>query len=253
MVNSLISLSTDRDTKTVVASALAGRIAALAGAYQHVMPPAADVLSVPAGTLHGLLQDLFIAYSRKGEDRIGVKGHDVPIGRGTATALALLFHKFATNAVNHGSLANPDGRVGIIVTKRDDRIDMRWQETGGGDAVDPGSVVGFGTGLADRVAAMQLGAIMERDWHADGLTVRMSIQPTVCSIEAARHMVNVDCRRNPTASAKLPEPAASAMMSGSRQLTAQFKTLSAVRVSQSGRRRRIKRIRAGQSPDGRAC
>ncbi len=175
VVNSLIALSTDRDTGTLESDALSGRIAALASAYRHVMPDNADILAASAGTLHGLMQDLLGAYSQKGETRISLDGDDYPISRGAATALALLFHELATNAVKYGSLGQSRGHVAIGIKDDNDRVEMIWHESGVGGVVDPGNINGFGTDLADRIARIHLGATIERTWHQDGLVVRVSM------------------------------------------------------------------------------
>ncbi len=175
VVNSLIALSTDRDTQTIVSAALTGRVAALAGAYRHVMPAETAAGAGSAGTVQGLMHDLLLPYNQNDETRVVIEGDDFPVARGTATALALLFHELATNGVKYGSLGVSGGRVTIEIRIDGDQIDMIWRESGGQGVTDPGTECGFGTNLVDRVARMLLNATIERTWHPDGLAVRVSM------------------------------------------------------------------------------
>ena len=63
-------------------------------------------------------------------------------------ALALVLHELATNAVKHGALSTPEGRVrvGWKVEESDGirRLRLRWEERGG-PRVEPPAARGFGT------------------------------------------------------------------------------------------------------------
>jgi PAS domain S-box-containing protein len=86
-----------------------------------------------------------------GSDKtIDVHGMDLTVGPKAALSLALLLHELSTNALKHGSLSTPMGRVGI--SWQVDRglgspeFVLRWEESGGPPATKPARR-GFGTKL----------------------------------------------------------------------------------------------------------
>jgi two-component sensor histidine kinase len=62
------------------------------------------------------------------------KGPEVELAPNTARHLALVFHELVTNAVKHGALSNPDGRVLISWKLADGVVRLEWREEGGGYA-----------------------------------------------------------------------------------------------------------------------
>jgi two-component sensor histidine kinase len=82
--------------------------------------------------------------------RSEIEGGDVTLTPKDAQNFSLALHELATNAVKHGALSSPDGRVEIAWAVRgggDDRVlSFRWQERGGPPVVAP-SRRGFGTTL----------------------------------------------------------------------------------------------------------
>ncbi|MFN3288346.1 MAG: HWE histidine kinase domain-containing protein, partial [Sphingomonadaceae bacterium] len=94
--------------RRALADALRPRFEALARAQAYLVP------AQPSGrnaTLHRLLEALFAPWSQPGQPRIVLSGADHPVGAMAATSLALLFHELATNALKHGALSRPEGRV----------------------------------------------------------------------------------------------------------------------------------------------
>lgn len=95
-----------------------------------------------------------------------------------ARMIGLAIHELATNAVKHGALATPDGRVDVRwgVTRRDevDRLDLRWCERSsvGRDHRQPAGA-GFGTRLLARWAPAQLRGSAVLDLSEDGLRYRL--------------------------------------------------------------------------------
>jgi two-component sensor histidine kinase len=82
--------------------------------------------------------------------RSEIGGSDVTLTPKDAQNFSLALHELATNAVKHGALSSPDGRVEIAWAVRGDDGDrvlsFRWQERGGPPVVVP-SRRGFGTTL----------------------------------------------------------------------------------------------------------
>lgn len=77
--------------------------------------------------------------------RIVARGEPVHVTARTITPLALALNELATNALKHGALANPGGRVKIDWTVAEDgAFALRWVEEG---AVITSGIMGQGSGL----------------------------------------------------------------------------------------------------------
>ena len=70
-------------------------------------------------------------------DRFDISGRELMLGPKAALSLSLLLHELGTNAVKHGALAVPQGRVSIAWTFEGDELELRWTETGGLPAAQP--------------------------------------------------------------------------------------------------------------------
>jgi PAS domain S-box-containing protein len=107
---------------------------------------------------------------------VDIVGDDVFVPPQTALQLTLMLHELATNAVKHGSLSRPQGRVTVSwTTEASDapRIILLWTERGG-PAVAPPAARGFGT------------LLLERSGKLPHLRARLEFDPkgVVCRIEA---------------------------------------------------------------------
>jgi PAS domain S-box-containing protein len=83
---------------------------------------------------------------------VEILGDDVFVPPQTALQLTLMLHELATNAVKHGSLSRPEGRVTVSWTtevRETPRIVLLWTERGG-PPVTPPAARGFGTLLLER-------------------------------------------------------------------------------------------------------
>lgn len=77
-----------------------------------------------------------------------VSGPPIRIAGRCATPLAMAIHELATNAVKHGALSAPSGRIALSWT-RDEAggpLDIAWEETGGPEVRAPADA-GFGMKL----------------------------------------------------------------------------------------------------------
>jgi two-component sensor histidine kinase len=98
---------------------------------------------------------------------------DVELESDLAVGLGLLFHELATNALKHGSLSAPAGRVRIAWTLDGELALFTWREVGG-PAVAAPAKVGFGSRLLD-VALVPQGGRAERRFEADGVVCELRI------------------------------------------------------------------------------
>jgi PAS domain S-box-containing protein len=93
-----------------------------------------------------------IAVSAGELQNVDITGDDVFVPPQTALQMTLMLHELTTNALKHGSLSRPQGRVAISWTiERGEvpRIILMWTERGG-PPVAPPVARGFGTLLLER-------------------------------------------------------------------------------------------------------
>jgi PAS domain S-box-containing protein len=84
-----------------------------------------------------------------------------------AQSMALIFHELATNAVKHGALSTPQGRVKVCWTRPSPgQLRLVWQETGGPRPTSP-TRNGFGLTVL-QTAASDLGAVTNCHFDDEG-------------------------------------------------------------------------------------
>lgn len=101
------------------------------------------------------------------EARISISGPPVGIEHKDRPLLALLMHELGTNAVKHGALSTPGGRVLLDWSMADPGIQMEWREIGGPPVLPP-TQTGFGTSLANAAFPPDRGEVTF-DYKPDGL------------------------------------------------------------------------------------
>src|SRR5581483_10790105 len=183
-----------------LASGVAALSARAAGAAEEVVHAVQDKLRVlarahdltlphliglqpepePAISLHALIRIIVSPYDdaaqrEDGDGRIRLRGPDTTIGRRAVTALALLLHEFATNAVKYGALSAPAGRIEVDLSQADGDLLLVWREIGGPSLAGPRAGEGFGSVLARRAVEGQLGGRIAQDWRPEGLAIRLSV------------------------------------------------------------------------------
>ncbi|HSK39320.1 MAG TPA: hypothetical protein VK943_06105, partial [Arenibaculum sp.] len=105
-----------------------------------------------------------------GLDRIEVCGPDVVLVAEAVQPMALFLHEMATNAVKHGSLSRPGGRVALAwrTDGVSGRLHLRWSECHGPSVMRPDRA-GFGTALMREVVESQLDGTLQIDWRSNGI------------------------------------------------------------------------------------
>jgi len=154
-------------------AAFEGRIQALAGAH--------NLLTRERWGPVPMWQIIDDAVAPHGEaaDRFQLSGPKLMITPKTAISLALAIHELATNAVKHGALSRPEGRVTIDWVVAEDaatgsRLRLRWAESGGPQVSHP-VARGFGTRMIERGLAAELQGDVRIQFEPDGV---------VCTVEA---------------------------------------------------------------------
>jgi PAS domain S-box-containing protein len=111
--------------------------------------------------------------------RFSVAGKDVGLEPKAALTLAMVFHELATNAAKHGALSNgAPGKIDITwqaePALKGDRIQLRWQESGG-PLVTPPSRKGFGSRLIEGGLAQELGGEVRLYYEPAGMVCQISM------------------------------------------------------------------------------
>jgi two-component sensor histidine kinase len=151
------------------------RVNALAQAHEYVRPQSPQS-ALTSETVQGLMRVLLTPYLQNGSERITIGGDDVPIGPASATALALVLHEQATNAVKYGALSTEAGQVRITAAREVEHFVLEWQELGGPPITGVPERKGFGTQMATRSVVGQLNGSLNYDWKPGGLTLRLSVE-----------------------------------------------------------------------------
>ncbi|CAN7589147.1 PAS domain-containing protein [Phenylobacterium sp. LjRoot219] len=104
--------------------------------------------------------------------RFALHGPKLALPAAQVQAISMIMHEMATNAVKHGALSTPDGKVEVAWhADRRRNVELTWTESGG-PALQPPKRQGFGSRLIARLAA-QLGGALDLDWRPEGLVARL--------------------------------------------------------------------------------
>lgn len=159
--------------------AFAGRLRAMARAHDMLAG-----LGWPEGVdLHALVEAELAPYLHAAGPHgpvAEIDGPPVRLRPSTAVALALALHELATNAVKHGALSSPTGRVRVCwavsgggvptgATPAALLLRFEWSETGGPRLTGPPARRGFGARLLTGALPAQLGGRVSLDFAPAGL------------------------------------------------------------------------------------
>ncbi len=120
------------------------------------------------------------AHVAPGDPRVGVSGPAVTLSADRVQTFALALHELTTNAVKHGALRGPQGRLDIAWAVEDGtRLVLDWRESGVAMPPDHAERRGYGRVLIEQALAFTLQARTRLAFGADGVTCRieMSLAP----------------------------------------------------------------------------
>jgi two-component sensor histidine kinase len=147
--------------------AFSGRIASLARTHALITEDAAQ-----AASFEGLLRAELAPYGERG--RLTLDGPRVVLPSELAVPVGMALHELTTNAVRHGSLADPNGRLQVTWRVEESpagrALRWDWAEHDGPPAAHP-TRQGFGHRLLNKVLAAQTGAEVDVELAPDGLRV----------------------------------------------------------------------------------
>jgi two-component sensor histidine kinase len=158
---------------------LDGRIAALARAQTALAERHWD----HAG-LRALLEGELSPAPGAGEARALLEGPEVALPPDTAQPLALAVHELAANAMQHGALSVPEGRLRVTWRVEDGLLQLLWEERGGPAPEGPPARRGFGLRLLETTLNRQLGGRVAQRWTPGGLQCEIAL-PVGRDAEAA--------------------------------------------------------------------
>jgi two-component sensor histidine kinase len=172
LVQSLLG-STARSSKSIEAfyAAFSARIASLAKTQTMLTEDYWQTAS-----LRAMLEQELQPFIEEGPGRVVLQGPAIDLSADLAVPVGMALHELTSNAVRHGSLSVPEGRVevawslGQVDGKR--MLHLEWTERDGPPVQTP-QQRGFGSTLLDRVLAMQANAKVQITFDTAGLTFRM--------------------------------------------------------------------------------
>jgi PAS domain S-box-containing protein len=150
------------------ARAVEGRVRALARAHTLLAENRWDGAELRA-LLEAELEPFLAA------QRVELAGPPVTLQPAGTQSLAMALHELATNAMKHGALSVPDGRihVGWSIAAPSSLV-LHWVERGGPPLAGPPARSSFGSRLLDTTIRHQLGGKLELRWEAGGLACEIA-------------------------------------------------------------------------------
>lgn len=151
-------------------TAFADRVSALGTAYDILMSEDHD-----AAELGKVVERALRPVCGGVENAISVSGPNCLINAEAVSALSMVVHELATNALKYGALAEAKGRVEIEWETTKGRIEFFWREFDG-PAVVPPTGKGFGTKLIHSAFPASLEPKTESQFAPDGLKFHLSFE-----------------------------------------------------------------------------
>jgi len=166
VIQSIIRLTRAKSIEDYIQT-IEGRIKALARAHTLLSDTHWD-----GADLASLIADELGPY-RSG-NRIHCAGPGISLQPTTAQGLALALHELATNAVKHGALSSPSGKVNVDWRLTPEALILSWVERGG-PVIAPPVTRNFGLKIVVASIEQQLGGRAVFDWNSRGLRCEFSI------------------------------------------------------------------------------
>ncbi len=170
VVQAALRLTPKLDTQTY-AAAVEGRVKALARAQTLLADGHWD-----GADLHALVRGELKPFA--GSQRAELDGPHTTLPPTVAQPLAMAVHELATNAVKHGALSAPGGRVTVtwwLESGQSRELRLRWAESGGPHVDGPPTRRGFGSRVMEGTVQGQLGGVVSHRWEASGLVCEMAV------------------------------------------------------------------------------
>jgi PAS domain S-box-containing protein len=169
VVQGTVALS-QAENPAALKSVITGRVNALARAHQLLAKARWE-----GADLRRLVEEELLAFRLGDEARVSVRGPTAALAPAAAQAVAMALHELATNAVKHGALSTPTGRVEVSwESDGSGGLELCWRETGGPPVQQP-SRKGLGTTLLERALGGAIRGKTSLEWRADGLVCELTL------------------------------------------------------------------------------
>ena len=113
------------------------------------------------------------------DEKTRIEGAPVKLPAMSAQAMGLALHELATNAVKHGALGQPAGRIEVVWREETHegtrQVVLDWTETGVIMRDGGPKRKGYGSELIERALPYQLGAKTKLEFTADGVHCRIIV------------------------------------------------------------------------------
>lgn len=163
VVEAIVSQTLAHDPAT--ANVITGRIRAVSSTN--------DIISHAANLQPDLRTLIRAKFEPFGDFRANLAGGEIKLTPDAARNLSLVFHELVTNAIKHGALSRPEGRIDISWRSDGATLTIEWIERGGPPASPPAQR-GFGTRLV--VGCLKsLGGRVDAEFPQAGLECRLRI------------------------------------------------------------------------------
>ncbi len=127
-----------------------------------------DIISHAANLQPDLRTLIRAKFEPFGQFRANLNGDEVKLPPDVARNLSLVFHELVTNAIKHGALSRPEGRIEVEWRKDASGLTVTWTERNGPPASPP-EQRGFGTRLVVG-CVKSLGGRVDAEFPPEGLT-----------------------------------------------------------------------------------
>ena len=147
-------------------AAVIGRVSALARAQTLLVEQDWN-----GASLQALIQGEVAPFRGLGQ-QVNLDGPPLLLPPTMVQPMSMALHELATNAVQHGALSAPGGRVLITWTverQGKDTLQLHWREIGGPHIAAPPQRQSFGMRLLDSTLRGQLGGRVALHWEPTGL------------------------------------------------------------------------------------
>ena len=122
--------------------------------------------------LRDLVEDELEAYTAAGDGQVTLRGPNVDLEPKAAMATSMALHELVTNAIKHGCLADPDGKLDVSWAAEQrpagEWLVLHWRETCA-RPIAPPTRRGFGRTLLERVFPKDVDGEVSADFAVDGL------------------------------------------------------------------------------------
>ncbi len=185
MMRAIIRRSAETsDSVETYAAHLDGRLDAVARILNALMR------NVPEGIgLHSLVADELLAHLAREGEQVSISGPSLRLRSGAAEVFSMAIHELAVNAVEHGALTTPQGRIRVTWTLSPEsqatgsrpQLIFVWTESGLEDLPSTPPHRGFGTEVLERSLRYELKADTELAFEPEGLrcTISLPLPPQI--------------------------------------------------------------------------